>query len=73
MSDGRVYVGMLMSCDQTRALFIQDALELVDRDSEDYFDHDMFTPHIIKSPIEQRKILKMAGSLVIPGKHIARI
>ena len=40
VSDGRTFIGLLMSCDQQRCLFIQDALEIVDRDSEEYFDHD---------------------------------
>ncbi len=69
--DGRIYIGLLMSCDQQRCLFIQDALELIDRDAEEYFDHDMFTPHLIKS--ENRKILKMMGSIVVPGQHVKRI
>ncbi len=43
VSDGRTFIGLLMSCDQQRCLFLQDALEVVDRAAADYFDHDMFT------------------------------
>ena len=52
-------------------MFIQDALELIDRDATEYFDHDMFTPHLVKS--DHRKILKMMGSIVIPGQHVKKI
>jgi small nuclear ribonucleoprotein (snRNP)-like protein len=72
VSDGRIYVGMLMCVDQQRTLFVQDALELVDRQAEEYFDHDMFTPHIIKNSA-QNKVLRMAGNIVVPGKHVVKV
>ena len=52
---------------------MQDALELVDRTSEDYFDHDMYTPHILRCGPEQKKALKMQGSIVIPGHHVVKV
>lgn len=43
----------------------------MDRKSEEYFDHDMFTPHIIKS--DEQKFLKMMGSIVVPGVHVVKV
>lgn len=29
---------------------MQDSMEIIDREAEDYFDHELFTPHLIKTP-----------------------
>ena len=52
-------------------MFIQDALELIDKDDPSYFEHDLFTPHIIKN--QARKVFKYAGNIVVPGKHVVRV
>ena len=38
-----------MSVDKTKALFLQDAFEVIDKDAPDYFDHELYTPHLIKN------------------------
>ena len=40
ISDGRTFLGILMSVDQQRTVYIQDALELIDKDEPGYFEHD---------------------------------
>lgn len=65
-----------MCVDKTKAVFLQDALEILDReDTTNYFDHDLFTPHLLRLPNwkEQRFILKYVGNVVIPGKHVKTI
>lgn len=39
-----------MCVDKTSAIFMQDALEVIDREAPEYFDHELFTPHLIKVP-----------------------
>ena len=48
VSDGREYLGRLQCVDQTKAVFVQDALELVDRESEHYLEHQLLTPELLK-------------------------
>ena len=47
VADGRVYLGKLMAVDQTKTLFVQDALELFDQEDENYVKHDLITPHLL--------------------------
>ena len=52
ISDDREYVGKLMSIDKTKSIFLQDALELIDRsdkaEQEDrYLYHELFSPNLI--------------------------
>ena len=71
VSDGRIYLGKLMSIDQTRTAFIQDALELIDREDENYVEHELIAPHLLtRTPPGQRYFLKMVGNVVVPGQHI---
>ena len=54
VSDGRIYLGKLMCVDQTKTVFVQDCLELIDKADEHYIDHDLLTPHILnRTPPEQ--------------------
>jgi hypothetical protein len=64
-----------MCIDKTKAVFLQDALEIIDREAPEYFDHELFTPQLIKTPEYQKynKILKYVGNIVIPGKHVIKI
>jgi hypothetical protein len=39
-----------MCVDKTKALFIQDGFEIIDREDPDYFDHELFTPWLIRAP-----------------------
>ena len=48
VSDGRVFLGILKCVDQTKTLFLQDCLEVMDRKDEHYIEHELLTPHIIK-------------------------
>ena len=43
VSDGRVFLGKLMSVDQTKAVFLQDSLELIDRGDEHYIEHELLS------------------------------
>ena len=53
VADGRVYLGKLMAVDQTKTLFVQDALELYDKEDENYVSHELITPHLLdKVPAE---------------------
>ena len=53
VADGRLYLGTLMAVDQTRTVFVQDALELFDReDAEAFVNHELLTPYMIdKVPV----------------------
>ena len=92
VSDNREYlgnapeltnVGRLASVDKQKALFLMDAMEILDKDAPDYFAHDLYTPHLLKNQKEdQRKvfrfignlrILSVLGNIVIPGQHVKRI
>lgn len=33
-----------MCIDKTKSVFLQDALEVIDREAPEYFDHELFTP-----------------------------
>ena len=74
VSDGRLYLGKLMAIDQTKTVFIQDALELFDKEDEHYIEHELLTCHLIKESVaDQRYFLKMMGNLVVPGHHVVKI
>ena len=47
VSDGRIYLGKLMCVDQTKTVFLQDCLELIDKTDKHYIEHELLTPHII--------------------------
>ena len=72
LTDERIYLGRLMSVDQTRAVFLSDALELIDTDADCYFEHELLTPFIMKEePCRWR--LKYMGNAAIPGECITKI
>ena len=74
VADGRVYLGKLMAVDQTRTLFVQDALELYDKEDQNYVAHELITPHLLdKVPAEQRYFFKMVGNIVVPGKQVTKV
>lgn len=53
---------------------MQDALEVIDKTKEDYFEHELFTPAILRQQLKDKpQQLKMAGNIVVPGKHIRKI
>lgn len=55
-------------------MFLQDSFEVIDKDAPDYFENELYTPHLIKNLDEsQRKVLKFVGNIVIPGKHVKKI
>lgn len=71
-----ILLGKLMCVDKTKAVFLQDALEIINReDKANYFDHDLFTPHLLRFTNwkDQRFILKYVGNVAIPGKHVKTI
>ena len=43
VTDGRIFLGKLRAVDQTKTVFIQDALELMDKEDEHYIHHDVLT------------------------------
>lgn len=60
--------------DKTKAVFLQDSFEVIDKDAPDYFENEMYTPYLIKNQDEkQRKVLKFVGNIVIPGKHVMKM
>lgn len=42
-------LGKLMCVDKTKAIFLQDALEIIDKDAPEYFYHELYTPYLIKN------------------------
>ena len=74
VADGRNYLGMLMAVDQTKTVFLQDALELIDKADEHYIDHELLSSHMLqRNPKDQQLFLKLVGNVVIPGKHLRKI
>ena len=47
VSDGRVYLGTLVCVDQTKTVFVEQALELIDKSDEHYIEHELLTPHLL--------------------------
>lgn len=64
-----------MCVDKTKAVLMQDAFEIIDRQDPHYFDHDLFTPHLIRIPNFQDhpQVMKLVGTIVVPGKHVVKI
>lgn len=65
-----------MSVDKTKSIFMQDAMEILDREAPEYFDHDLFTPHLLRVKgdyHEHRYVLKYVGNIVVAGKHVNKI
>ena len=74
VADGREYLGTLMCVDQTKTLFVQDALELYDREDGTFIEHELLIPHMLqKTPKDQRIFWKLVGNVVVPGRHIVKI
>lgn len=42
-----------MCVDKTKAIFMQDAFEVLDKDSPDYIDNELYTPFLIKNKDEK--------------------
>ena len=52
ITDDREYLGRLMSVDKTRAVFLMDALEVIDRSEKAeeegrYLHHELFSPYLM--------------------------
>ena len=47
VSDGRIYLGILHCVDQTKTVYVEHALELIDKSDEHYIEHELLTPHIL--------------------------
>lgn len=63
-----------MCIDKTKAIFLQDALEILDKTAPDYVDHELYTPYLIKNKDpSQERVLRFIGNVVIPGKHVVQI
>ena len=74
VTDNRIFVGRLLCVDKTKAIFLQDSLEIIDREAPDYLDHEIFIPQILKDQDPTaKKIHKLMGSVVIPGKYVTKI
>ena len=76
ITDGREYVGKIMSVDKTGSVFLQDGLEVIDKSEQAeqecrYFYHELFSPYLITN--QSDKVLKYVGNVVIPGKHVKKI
>lgn len=72
-------IGKLMCVDKTKSIFLQDALEVIDRSAKAeeecrYLHHELFA-HLLAEgvPTEQSHVLKYMGNVVIPGKHVKSI
>lgn len=77
ITDERQYVGKLMGVDKTKSIFLQDALEQIDRSSKAeeegrYLYHELFSPNLLNKG-EDDFVLKYVGNVVIPGKHVISI
>jgi small nuclear ribonucleoprotein (snRNP)-like protein len=77
ITDDREYIGRLMGVDKTRSVFLQDALEVIDRSEQAELEgrflyHELFTPYLLdQNP--RPSVLKYGGNIVIPGKHVKSI
>ena len=73
VTDGRTYLATFNSMDKTGALFVMDALEIIQVDKLD-MQHDMYIPYVINRPAENTsKVYKYMGNIVIKREHIKRI
>ena len=74
VTDGPIFLGKLRAVDQTKTVFIQDALELMDKEDEHYIHHDVLTCAMLRpSVLDQRMFLKSVGCIVVPGQHVVKI
>jgi small nuclear ribonucleoprotein (snRNP)-like protein len=73
VSDGREYVGILQSVDQAGTVYVQDALEVVDKRDATFLHHDLITPHLLRFNADKERALKAIGSIVVPRKHVVKI
>ena len=64
-----------MCVDKTKTVFVQDALEIIDREAPDYFEHELFTPYLIKAENyqDQAKVFKYVGNIVVPWRHVVKV
>ena len=51
-TDKRHYLALFNCMDKTGALFVMDALEIIDTNSFD-LDHDLFLPYVINRPADE--------------------
>ena len=71
ISDGRVYVGRFECVDKIGTVFLQDALEVLDRESEFFYVHHLYESLFKIS--EGRFVMKFVGSVIVPRKHVAKV
>ena len=77
ITDDREYIGRLMGVDKTRSVFLQDALEVIDKSEQAkpegcFLYHELFTPWLVYQN-HRSSVLKYGGNIVIPGKHVKSI
>lgn len=66
VTDGRQYLAIFNSVDKTGAVFVIDALEVIDTAKLDMI-HDLYTPFVLNEPAENTtKVYKYMGNIVIP-------
>ena len=78
ITDDREYIGKIMCVDKTKSVFLQDALELIDKSEKAeeegrYLYHELFTPYLLGKNEMSDQVLKYVGNVVIPGKHVKTI
>ena len=65
--------------DKTKSVFLQDALEVIDRSSKAeeegrFLYHELITPYLLNQAHPENDIvLKYVGNIVIPGRHVKSI
>ena len=75
--DGREYLANLNCVDKTGALFVVDALEIVNKDfdkpgCQDLF-HELYTPYMLNMGSPSDKAYKYMGNIVIKREHVVKI
>mmetsp|Transcript_2076 Transcript_2076/g.3671 ORF Transcript_2076/g.3671 Transcript_2076/m.3671 type:complete len:146 (-) Transcript_2076:91-528(-) len=78
VKDGREYIGIFGCIDKSAALFIIDALEIIETKQESKnatIFHELFTPYIINVPSDPScsKVFKYTGNLVIQKRDILKV
>ena len=76
--DGRDFLGLFGAVDKTGALFIQDALEIMDTnfDKEGCLElyHECYTPYLLNVPQgDNTLVYKYSGNLVIKRCDVVKI
>jgi len=47
---------------------------VLDKEGPDFMRHDIFVPTLLKkAPEDERFVMKMMGSVVIPGKYVKKV